>query len=216
MNTRTTGVGYLHCIVLLALIVSGWQPVDRQTWLIENILVLVGAMAVWTTRKQFYWSRRSWIMVIGFLCLHEVGTHFTYPEVPYNSAVYLISGMDVNAAFGWERNQYDRFVHLAYGLLLSLPLREIVSEKCHLKGAWASLIAWSLVLSTSMLYELMEWAGAAYAGGGDSAFVGAQGDVWDAQKDMAVAAAGSLVVLICRGHALRDKVSALRGRLTPN
>lgn len=216
MSTRTTGVGYLHCILLLSLVVSGWQPVDRQTWLIENILILIGAMAVWCSRQHFYWSRRSWIMVIAFLCLHEVGTHFTYPQVPYNEAIHLISGMDLNAAFGWERNQYDRFVHLAYGLLFSLPLREIVSQKCELKGAWASLIAWSLVLSTSMLYELMEWLGAAYVGGGDSAFVGAQGDFWDAQKDMAVAAAGSLVVLMCRGHALRDKVLALRGRLTAN
>ncbi|MBC2677386.1 DUF2238 domain-containing protein [Pseudomonas baltica] len=216
MATRRTSIGYWHWVLLLAVIASGWQPLDRQTWLIENILVLVGAVAVWFTRDHFQWSRRAWVMVIIFLCLHQVGTHFTYPQVPYNEALYLVSGVDVNAALGWERNQYDRFVHLAYGLLLSLPLREIVSEKCQLKGAWASLIAWSLVLSTSMLYELMEWAGAAYVGGGDSAFVGAQGDFWDAQKDMAVAAAASLVVLTCRGHALRAGVSALRGRLTPH
>ncbi|MBD8595579.1 DUF2238 domain-containing protein [Pseudomonas sp. CFBP 8758] len=216
MATRRTSIGYWHWVLLLAVIASGWQPLDRQTWLIENILVLVGAVAVWFTRDHFQWSRRAWVMVIIFLCLHQVGTHFTYPQVPYNEALYLISGVDVNAALGWERNQYDRFVHLAYGLLLSLPLREIVSEKCQLKGAWASLIAWSLVLSTSMLYELMEWAGAAYVGGGDSAFVGAQDDFWDAQKDMAVAAAASLVVLTCRGHALRAGVSALRGRLTPH
>jgi putative membrane protein len=216
MNSRVAGTAYLHCILLLAFVISGWQPLDRQTWLIENILVLVGAVAVWLVRHEFYWSCRSWIGVTAFVCLHQVGTHFTYPQVPYNEAIAFVTGIELDTVFGWQRNQYDRFVHLAYGLLLTLPLREIVTEKCHLKGAWASLIAWSLVLSTSMLYELMEWAGAAHAGGGDSAFVGAQGDFWDAQKDMAVAAVGSLVVLMCRGHEIRNKVSALRGRLTSN
>lgn len=194
----------LFVMVFLAL---GWEPVDRKTWLIENSLVAVGAVAAWLLRRRFYWSSKSWALVVIFLCLHEVGTHFTYPEVPYNAAFINWTGIDIDAWAGWERNQYDRLVHLAYGLLTALPLREIIVAKCRLQGAWASLIAWSLVLSTSMLYELMEWIGGQYLGGGNSSFVGAQGDFWDAQKDMAVAAAGSLLVLMCRGHALRDRLS---------
>lgn len=194
-------------IVVLAL---GWQPADRLTWFIENVLVGVGVVAVWLMRARFYWSKRSWAMVVAFVCLHQVGTHYTYPQVPYDQAIAALTGVRVDAWFGWQRNHYDRFVHLAYGLLLALPLREIIVEKCQLKGAWASLLAWSLVLSTSMLYELMEWLGAAYAGGASSAFIGAQGDPWDAQKDMALAAAGALLVLVCRGHVIRDPAALLR------
>ena len=112
------------------------------------------------------------------------------------------AGLNIEQLFGWQRNHYDRFVHLGYGVLVVLPIREIITRECQLKGAWASLIAWSFVLSTSMLYELMEWIGAQYVGGAHSVFVGAQGDIWDAQKDMAAAAGGALLVLVCRGHSL--------------
>lgn len=203
-SSLTTWVQIGFVMVFLTL---GWEPVDRKTWLIENALVLIGAIAAWSLRDRFYWSPRSWALVVAFLCLHEIGTHYTYPEVPYNALLMNWAGMDLDAWAGWERNQYDRLVHLAYGLLTALPLREIIVAKCRLQGAWASLIAWSLVLSTAMLYELMEWIGGQYLGGGNSSFVGAQGDFWDAQKDMAVAAAGSLVVLMCRGHAIRDRLS---------
>ena len=198
---------WLQLGFVMVFLVSGWDPVDRKTWLIENVLVILGAAAAWLCKSRFYWSTRSWALVLAFLCLHQIGTHFTYPEVPYSALVMDWTGMDIDARAGWERNQYDRLVHLAYGLLTALPFREIIVAKCRLQGAWASLIAWSLVLSTSMLYELMEWIGGQYLGGGNSSFVGAQGDFWDAQKDMAVAAAGSLLVLICRGHAIRDRLA---------
>ncbi|MDF2487832.1 MAG: hypothetical protein K0S77_454 [Pseudomonas sp.] len=191
-------------IALLAVTVAlGWSPVDRQTWMIENTLMVIGAVAVWFTRHSFYWSPRSWAMLLVFLCLHQIGSHYTYPKVPYNEAILELTGIDLDQAFDARRNHYDRFVHLCYGLLTALPFRELITRKCQLDGAWASLMAWSMVLSTSMLYELMEWVGGQYWGQGGSAVIGAQGDVWDAQKDMALAAAGALLVLTCRGRGIR-------------
>ncbi|WP_308813307.1 DUF2238 domain-containing protein [Pseudomonas capeferrum] len=199
-STKTISA-WLQGAFLVVFVLLGWAPVDRHAWMIENSLVAIGALAVWCTRHLFYWSPRSWLLIVLFLCVHEVGTHYTYPEVPYEPAIAALTGTDLRGVFGWDRNHYDRFVHLCYGLLTALPFREIVLAKCRLTGAWASLIAWSFVLSTSMLYELMEWIGGQYMGGENSTVVGAQGDAWDAQKDMALAAAGALLVLVCRGHS---------------
>jgi putative membrane protein len=184
-------------------VMLGWAPYDRATWLMENTLVVLGALAAWAARRRFYWSSRAWLLVLAFVCVHEVGTHFTYPQVPYNAWVEALWGIDLNAEFGTQRNHYDRFVHLCYGVCFALPLRDILTAQTTLHGAWASLVAWSFILSTSMLYELMEWLGAGVLGNGGTAFVGAQGDIWDAQKDMAWAAVGSLLVLVCRGSAFR-------------
>lgn len=201
-NQRSSITTWLQCVFLGVFLWLGWDPVDRKTWMIENSLVVVGALAVWFTRHRFYWTPRSWALIVLFLCLHQVGTHYTYPGVPYVAAIENLTGLNIEQLFGWQRNHYDRFVHLGYGVLVVLPIREIITRECQLKGAWASLIAWSFVLSTSMLYELMEWIGAQYVGGAHSVFVGAQGDIWDAQKDMAAAAGGALLVLVCRGHSL--------------
>lgn len=194
--------GFLGVFILCA-----WAPFDRQTWLMENGLILIGAVAVWRARQRFYWSPRSWAQVLLFCCLHEVGTHFTYPRVPYDAGLAQLTGIRLNDLLQWERNQYDRFVHLAFGVLMALPCREILVRQCALQGAWASLLAWSLVLATSLLYELMEWVGGDLFGAGSS-FIGAQGDVWDAQKDMALATVGALVVLMLRGHRVRDALTA--------
>ena len=206
-NHESTHTACWQLTFLLVFVVCGWQPVERTTWLMENSLVAVGAIAAWLCRQRFYWSSRSWALIVVFLCLHQVGTHYTYPNVPYNAAIAHLTGIDINQTFNWNRNQYDRFVHLCYGLLTALPIREIITAQCRLKGAWASMIAWSFVLSTSMLYELMEWVGGVYFGGGNSSFVGAQGDFWDAQKDMAAAAGAGLLVLVARGHWIRDRLT---------
>jgi putative membrane protein len=204
ISNKISVTTWLQLLFLGTFLLLGWEPADRRTWLMENALVAVGAVAVWFARHHFYWTTRSWALVVVFLCLHEVGTHFTYPDVPYDQAVAKLTGISIDRLFGWDRNHYDRLVHLGYGLLLALPIREIIVARCGLQGAWASLIAWSFVLSTSMLYELMEWIG----GQGNSSFLGAQGDPWDAQKDMALAAGGALLVLVCRGHSIRNLVRA--------
>ena len=100
---------------------------------------------------------------------------------------------------GWERNQYDRLVHFSYGLLLAVPIREFLVRMIDLRGFWSYFLPLDVALSTSALYELIEWGTAEFFGGDlGMNYLGTQGDVWDAQKDMALAALGALVaMLVC-------------------
>ncbi|MCW8856387.1 MAG: DUF2238 domain-containing protein, partial [Kangiella sp.] len=95
-----------------------------------------------------------------------------------------------------ERNHYDRFLHLAYGLLFAYPIREVFIRIVKVKGFWGYFLPLDLTLSTSAIYELIEW-GAAMVFGGDlgAAYLGTQGDVWDAHKDMALAGLGALITM---------------------
>ena len=63
--------------------------------------------------------------LILFLILHAFGSHWTYSLVPYDAAFEAVTGHSFNALMGWDRNQYDRIVHFAYGLLLAYPMREL-------------------------------------------------------------------------------------------
>jgi len=104
---------------------------------------------------------------------------------------------------------YDRLVHFAYGLLLAYPVREIFLRIADVRGFWGYFLPLDLTMSTSMIYELIEW-GAAMAFGSElgQAYLGTQGDVWDSHKDMALASRGALcavaVTLAINRHLGRD------------
>lgn len=174
------------------------DPVSRFTWVLENVLALVFVVFFLLSYRRISWSRMTQAAVLCFLVLHAIGAHFTYSEVPYDEFGQSVAGISINDIFGWQRNQYDRFVHLAYGFLLSLPVLEalrLASQpspglRCHYPAA----VTVMLMMSTSMVYELIEW-GAMIVFGGDQglAFLGAQGDAWDAHKDMFLASCGSLL-----------------------
>jgi putative membrane protein len=128
--------------------------------------------------------------------------------VPYDDLFHRLFGTRFNDLVGWERNNYDRVVHFLYGLLLAYPVREIFLRVANARGFWGYFLPLDLTMSTSMLYELLEWATTIVFGDGSSAYLGTQGDPWDAQKDMALASLGALVamtitVLINR-HFQRD------------
>src|SRR3546814_15401224 len=99
--------------------------------------------------------------------------------------------------FGWERNNFDRIVHFSYGFLLAYPLREIFLRVADARGFWGYFLPLDVALSTSALYELVEWMAAEVFGGDlGVAYLGTQGDVWDAQKDMACAGLGALLAML--------------------
>ena len=98
---------------------------------------------------------------------------------------------------GWERNNFDRVVHFCYGLLLAYPIREVFLRVASLRGFWGYFFPLDITMSTSMLYELIEWGAAAIFGGDlGQAYLGTQGDVWDAHKDMALASLGALIAML--------------------
>ncbi|HVY80412.1 MAG TPA: DUF2238 domain-containing protein [Steroidobacteraceae bacterium] len=172
-------------------------PYDRSDWLLENVLLFVGAAVLVATRRVLPLSDVSYTMILVFLCLHIIGAHYTYAQVPYDSAFRSLTGHSFNELVGWKRNNYDRIVHFSYGLLLAYPIRELFLRVANVRGFWGYFLPLDLTMSTSMLYELIEWLSAVLFGGDlGTAFLGSQGDEWDAQKDMALASLGALITML--------------------
>lgn len=186
-------LGILFAILWVALAIS---PVDRKDWALENLLAVILVVILALTAKSFPFSRISYTLIFLFLCLHEVGAHYTYAMVPYDQWFESIFGRTWNSLWGWERNHFDRLVHFSYGLLLAYPIRETFHRVASVKGFWGYFLPLDVTMSTSMLFELFEWAAAEIFGGDlGVAYLGTQGDIWDAHKDMALASLGAVIAM---------------------
>lgn len=196
MPSRRRTLAVLALLLAALAAWAGWAPHDRADWLLENALTLLAVIALAASQRALPLSRLSYGLIFLFLCLHTVGSHYTYSLVPYDAWSRALFGRSLDAALGWDRNNYDRLVHLSYGLLLAYPMREVVLRVGLLRGFWGYFLPLDVTMSTSMIYELIEW-GAAVAFGGElgAAFLGSQGDPWDAQKDMALASLGALIAM---------------------
>ena len=187
------------------------RPLHRSEWLLENVIVFAGVPVLILLHRHLPLSRISISLIFVFLCLHEVGAHYTYAEVPYDRWFEYLTGRGLSEWFDWERNHFDRVIHFLYGLLITYPVREIVLRMSYAKGFWTYLLPVLVVISTSTIFELLEWLAAVIFGGDlGVAYLGTQGDVWDAQKDMLLAAIGSLVttlLVVGINYTLDRKVS---------
>jgi putative membrane protein len=196
----------LVALLLGLFAVLGIAPLDRTTWMLENSLFVAGLAGLWVTRRWLPLSELSWVLIFVFLVLHEIGAHYTYSLVPYDQVWEALTGQGLGAALGWSRNHYDRFVHLAFGLLLAYPMRELFLRSVGAHGFVSYLLPVQMTMSWSALYELIEWAAALVFGGETGmAYVGTQGDEWDAQKDMCLAGGGALLAMVLTAlvHRLR-------------
>lgn len=173
------------------------NPIDRHDWALENVLTVIFLSVLILTQRRFPLSRISYTLIFLFLILHEIGSHYTYAKVPYDQWFQSYLGFSFDASLGFERNHFDRFVHFLYGLLLVYPIREVFIRIANVNGFWAYFLPLDLTMSTSMLFELFEW-GAAELFGGDLgvAYLGTQGDIWDAHKDMGLASLGALTAML--------------------
>ena len=186
-------LGAVFLVIWIALAVT---PFDRKDWMLENSLLIASVAFLAMTYSVLPLSRISYTLIFLFLCLHTVGAHYTYSEVPYDTWIRSLTGHTLNEAMGWDRNHFDRLVHFCYGLLLAYPVRELFLRVAAVRGFWGYFLPLDLTMSTSMLYELIEWFAAVIFGGDlGIAFLGTQGDEWDAQKDMALASLGALIAL---------------------
>ena len=180
--------------LMTAVYVAVWgllaiSPHDRQTWLLENLLVFAVVGLLVASHRRFVFANPSDAAIFIFLLLHAVGSHYTYSIVP--------AGEWARDAFGLTRNHYDRFVHFAFGLLLAYPMREITLRQIHAHRVWSFVIPVVFVISASSAYEILEWAAARVTSPEVGiAYVGAQGDVWDGQKDMLLAFFGATLAMI--------------------
>ena len=172
------------------------HPFDRKTWMLENSLTIAAVALVAGLHHRLLLSRVSYTLIFVFMCLHAVGAHYSYAQVPYDAWFQKIAGRSFNSLLGWERNNFDRVIHFAYGFLIAYPVREIFLRVANVRGFWGYFLPLDLTMSTSMIYELLEWAAAAVFGGDlGQSYLGTQGDVWDSHKDMALASLGGLLAM---------------------
>ncbi len=184
-------------LFLLEWIVLAIAPFDRKDWALENVLVFAFGLFLWLSASRLPLSRISYTLIFIFLSIHEIGAHYTYAEVPYDAWFQSAFGASFNSLVGWERNNFDRVVHFSYGLLLAYPVRELYFRVADADGFWGYFLPLDLTMATSMLFELFEWAAAEFFGGDlGVAYLGTQGDVWDAHKDMALASLGALAAML--------------------
>ncbi|TQV84590.1 DUF2238 domain-containing protein [Aliikangiella coralliicola] len=165
------------------------EPFDRSDWLLENLLVFATLILLGLTYRRFTFSNASYFQLCVFLSLHLIGAHYTYAETPL--------GFWLQETFDLSRNHYDRIVHCAFGLLLAAPFYELLSRQSGLKHSWRYLMTITVIVALSALYELLEAITAVIVSPElGAAFLGTQGDEWDAQKDSFVATVGSIVSML--------------------
>ena len=158
-------------LLVLSLVFALWwallaiSPWDRDTWLVENGLAVAAAALIIGYHRKLLLSRVSYTLIFIFMCLHQVGAHYSYAEVPYDAWFESLTGVTFNELVGWERNNFDRVIHFLYGLLLAYPIREVFLRVADVRGFWGYFLPLDLTMSTSMLFELIEWWAAEFFGG---------------------------------------------------
>ena len=164
-------------------------PVDRQDWFLENLLAVTFVIALAVSYRRYRLSNLSYILIAAFLALHAIGAHYTYAKVP--------AGFWLQEFLSLSRNPFDRIVHFSYGLLLVHPLRELLVRVAGVQGFWAFYLPLSGMLAQSGFFEVVEAIVAQVVSPElGAAYLGTQGDEWDAQNDMIAAFAGAVVTTL--------------------
>jgi len=175
---------YVICWCITAI-----HPNYRTDWLLENALVVVFLPILVATYRVFPLSDLSYVLLTLFMMLHAVGAHYTYAEVPV--------GFWLGDAFNLSRNHFDRIVHFSFGLLVAYPIREVFLRLVNARGFWAFYFPLDVTLAFSAVYEIIEMIVAKTVNptAGD-AYLGTQGDPFDAVMDMTCAFAGAIVCML--------------------
>jgi putative membrane protein len=202
-------------VFLIVLAATWWRPLHPVEQALHHSLTVLGLAALVLVQRRRPLPYASFLLILIFLTLHSVAARWIYSFVPYDDWTDMLFGVRLNELFGWHRNNFDRLVHLAYGLCFGPVLFARFREAGRgIRGA--AVAAVEVVLSTSAAYELFEWGIAlALAPGAAEAYNGQQGDMWDAQKDMMLATVGAvaavtIAAVVARRRSLppRDPVVA--------
>jgi len=178
----------LFAAYVVVWVLAAIKPFNRQDWLLENVLVFAAVPVLVFTFRWFRFSNVSYVLIAAFLTLHAIGAHYTYSEMPV--------GNWLRDDWQFSRNHYDRVVHLLFGLLISHPLWELLVRVARMRRGWARVGAVHVVMAWSALYEIIE-AMVAHLVSPElgAAYNGTQGDIWDAQKDAALAMTGAIITM---------------------
>ncbi len=183
--------GTRYLLILLVCYLGLWialalNPVDRGDWLLENLVVFATFFVLGLTYGRFRFSTFSYTLFFLFLALHAFGAHYTYAKVP--------AGFWLADVLHLGRNHFDRLVHFGFGLLIVYPMRELLIRSAGAKARWVAALALIVIFALSSFFEIVEAIVAQLVHPDlGSAYLGTQGDIWDAQKDMCAALLGALV-----------------------
>ncbi|MFB9325834.1 DUF2238 domain-containing protein [Paenibacillus aurantiacus] len=167
----------------------GYDPYRKFNWWLENLLTLLAAAGLIATGRWFVWSNTSYLLIIAFIALHTVGAHYSYNETPLDRWL--------NALFAFERNNYDRIVHCAFGLLIAYPVYELLRRVAGVRHGWSCVLVPCVILAFGAFYELIEmWVTFILDPERGALFLGSQGDPWDAHHDMEVALYGAIIAML--------------------
>lgn len=184
----------------VAWLIAAIHPLDQQAWILENLLLVVFVVVLFFVHRRLELSNLSYCLLAAFVMLHIAGAHFTYARMPL--------GLWAKDYFSLSRNHYDRFAHGSFGFLLAFPVWELLLRFSGINRRWSFWMAPAIILALSGVFEIIEGTVAEIVAPGKGvAWLGGQGDEWDAQNDMLAATIGAGIMMA---------LVALTGRKTRN
>jgi len=182
---------------VLAIFAASWiQPLWPLEQTLHSSLTVIGLVALWWVDRRWGLGNGAFAAICGFIAIHCIAARWLYSNVPYDAWLQAALHWSPNAAFGWQRNHFDRLIHFLYGVCFTPALLPLA------RHAWPALrigqaftLAVMVVMCSSLAYEWLEWGIALLLSPeAAEAYNGQQGDMWDAHADMLLATLGSLLV----------------------
>lgn len=186
MQDSKTFLTWLVTVYVVLFTVCAINPIDRTTWFAENLTVwIILAVILGLYWRGIRFSRLAYGLMFMLIYLHTIGGHYTFALVPFDW---------VSDLFGFERNHYDRMAHFTVGFY-AFAIAEWLWNKKLVANRFLLFTYPVFVIATiAMSYELVEWYYAVQSNAADAmAYLGSQGDIWDAQKDMLADTLGAIV-----------------------
>lgn len=185
-NRFLMGLLAVYAILFVVLAVN---PVDRATWFAENLTVwIILAVLLGLYAQGVVFSRTAYALMFVLIYLHTIGGHWTFAMVPFDFVTDL---------FGFERNHYDRLAHFSVGFYAFAVAEWLWNKKLVANNFLLFTYPVFVIATVAMGYEVIEWIYAASANPeAGIAYLGSQGDIWDAQKDMLADTLGAITATI--------------------
>ena len=203
-NARDTRKHFLPIAVVCY--VAFWialaiHPLDRSDWLLENLLIFISVTVLALTYGKFEFSNFSYALILIFLAFHTIGAHYSYAKVP--AGFWMQDWLHLN------RNHYDRVIHFSFGFLLLYPMHEMLAGAFRACEARMGYLAFGgRAGGAEQFFEIIEAVVARIVRPDlGAAYLGTQGDIWDAQKDMAAAFVGAMLTAIVLIFASKQSTS---------
>ncbi len=193
-------------LYLVLFIICAIDPFNRAVWWAENIPVIIPVLVLIFTFRKFRFSNLAYFFMWFFMSIHTIGGHYTFELVPFDFFNNVLSKLNMEFLFPDGRNNFDRFGHFFVGVF-AYPLAEFTLRKKYISNVITAILFGVFALGFwGALYEVIEMVYAIKEGGdAGAAFLGSQGDIWDAQKDMLLDILGAMAVSVVFFFVWRNK-----------